>query len=90
MFCERGARTASSRGNSKYQSMGVRPARQGRGRDAQHMPWNGLPGSSRSRANQQEMVIITLAVASDLRDFGKRVKVFGDSLDERNEGERNR
>ena len=34
------------------------------------------------------MVIIILAGASNIRDFRKRVKVFGDSLDERNGGER--
>lgn len=31
-----------------------------------------------------------LAVASNLRDFRKRGKVSGDSLDERDEGESNR
>lgn len=36
------------------------------------------------------MITTILAGASDQRDFGKRVEMFGDSLDERNEGERSR
>lgn len=44
----------------------------------------------RVRENQQEMVTIILAGTNDRRDFGSRVKVFGNSLYKRHEREESR